>query len=380
MLADTGDLEFDVRKGFVECKGFFGEYGGSQPDSTTAKILDDLTKEYLVTKDNEQFLSELQTLYEGWLGRPTPIYHAKGLSRELGGGQIYLKREDLAHTGVHKINHCLGEALLAKHMGRRRIVSETAGSHGLCLASAAACVGLKCEIYVGENDWAAQKSNITKMRMMGAQVIKVTSGAKGLKEAADKVWEIFLDDSENTFYAFSTIAGPQPFPTFVKDLQAIVGEEAKEQMVKTTGRLPDHVYSSVGGGSNALGIFQCFLTDEEVKLYAVDPEVSQSENTVNLGNPGTGYLENFALLHEVKYVSASAKEAANAVLDLSRYDGIQPNWESAYALSQAIKLAPTCRPDEVILVHLSGRADAGDLEKAMMYSGRSFDDNAEVTD
>lgn len=373
-LPPAFDSAYDVTKGFVDCKGFFGEYGGfAESDPVTAAILNDFTQEYLETKDNEDFLQEVRSLQRHWLGRPTPIYHARGLSSELGGAQIYLKREDLAHTGAHKVNHCLGEALLAKKMGKSRIISETSGMHGICLASAAAVVGLKCEVYVGELDWEDRKDDINKMRLMGARVIKVTTGQRNLKEAADKVFDIFINDSANTFYAYSTIAGPQPFPTIVKDFQAIVGEEAREQIQTVAGRLPDHVCGCVAGGSNALGIFQCFLTDDEVKLHAVDPEVNT--DAVNLGNPGAGYLESFALLHDINYVVASLQEAATSFVDLSRCDGIMPNWESCYALTQAIRLAPECDKDAIILVNLSGRATPGDVAKALKHSGLDFGDS-----
>lgn len=289
-----------------------------------------------------------------------------------------MKREDLSHTGIHKINHCLGEALLAKHMNKRRIVTETCGLHGICLASAAACVGIPCEIYIGANDWEARKSDILKMRMMGAKVIKVSTGAKNLKEAADKAFDIFINDAANTFYAYSSIAGPQPFPNIVKDLQAVVGEEAREQIQTLTGRLPHHVCGCVAGGSNALGIFQSFLIDDEVKLHAIDHELP-AENAVNLANPGAEYMKSFTMLRDINYAAASAKEAAEAFLLLSKHEGIMPNWEACYALTQAIKLARQGEKNEIILVSLSGRADSGDVAKALKHGGNLFADDEEDT-
>eukprot|EP00668_Euglena_longa_P001193 GGOE01001416.1.p1 GENE.GGOE01001416.1~~GGOE01001416.1.p1 ORF type:complete len:397 (-),score=60.49 GGOE01001416.1:657-1847(-) len=375
----AGDLKtFDERQlditigSFAECRGPFGQFGFEANPQTLA-ILGLFRNEYVATRDSEAFMKALGSLCRHWVGRPTPIFHARHLSREIGGGQIYLKREDLGHTGIHKINHCLGEALLAKYMNKRRIVTETSGTHGICLASAAACVGVECEIYIGANDWEARHADIVKMRMMGAKVIKVSSGSKNLKEAADKAFDVFINDAQNTFYAYSTIAGPQPFPNIVKDLQAIVGEEAREQIQTLTGRLPHHVCGCVAGGSNALGIFQSFLTDEEVKLHAVDHELP-TDNAVNLANPGAEYMKGFTMLRDINYVAASSKEAADAFLMLTKHEGIMPNWEAAYALAQAIKLAAQSNKDEVILVSLSGRADQGDISKALQYGDSTFED------
>jgi len=361
---------------FADCRGPFGQFGFEANPQTIA-TLNKFRDEYVATRDSEAFNKILSSLCRHWLGRPTPIYHARKLSREVGGGQIYLKREDLSHTGIHKINHCLGEALLAKYMNKQRVITETSGSHGICLASAAACVGVQCEIYIGANDWEARQADIVKMRMMGAKVIKVSEGLKNLKAAADKVFDVFIKDAEHTFYAYSTIAGPQPFPNIVKDLQAVVGEEAREQIHTLTGKLPNHVCGCVAGGSNALGIFQSFLTDDEVKLHAIDHELPV-DNAVNLANPGAEYMRGFTMLRDVNYVVASPTEAADAFVMLAKQEGILPNWEAAYALAQGIKLAAQATKDEIILVNLSGRADAGDVAKALASSSMKFseDDDA----
>eukprot|EP00993_Chasmostoma_nieuportense_P001604 NODE_2470_length_1168_cov_2.789625_g2354_i0.p1 GENE.NODE_2470_length_1168_cov_2.789625_g2354_i0~~NODE_2470_length_1168_cov_2.789625_g2354_i0.p1 ORF type:complete len:365 (-),score=101.77 NODE_2470_length_1168_cov_2.789625_g2354_i0:47-1141(-) len=360
------DYRFDGA-GLVECKGWYGQFGGCDANPQQQKILDELTEKYLVLKEDPSFQQELRQLQHQWAGRPTPIYHAKGLSKSLQGGQIYLKREDLIHTGAHKVNHCLEEALLAKQLGKRRIITETAGVHGLCLAAAAACTGLECEIYIGGDDWDALEATRMQMELMGAKLVRVDTGKRNLKEATDRAFQVFIEDPEHTFYGFSSIAGPQPFPTIVKDSQAIVGEEAREQILSVAQKLPEHVCGCVAGGSNALGIFQCFLTDDDVKLYAVEPELASSDNAVVLGKPGAGYLDSFALLHEIHSVSVPESMVAAAFLQLARCDGIIPNWESCYALAHGIQLAKTTQPEEIILVNLSGRGTPADVQKARRF-------------
>eukprot|EP00992_Anisonema_acinus_P011270 TRINITY_DN7276_c0_g1_i1.p1 TRINITY_DN7276_c0_g1~~TRINITY_DN7276_c0_g1_i1.p1 ORF type:complete len:378 (+),score=64.35 TRINITY_DN7276_c0_g1_i1:81-1214(+) len=365
------EYQYDVTKGLVDCKGFFGEYGGyHETDPQVRQVLDKFTRDYLSLKESEHFVQQLRSLQRHWLGRPTPLCFAHNLSAKLGGVQIYLKREDLAHTGAHKINHCLGEALLAKMMGRKRIITDTAsGTHGICLSSAAARMGLECTIYVGENDWQPQLANIRTMQVFGTKVVSVSEGRKDLKAASDRAFQEFIKDSDEVFLAWSTIAGPQPFPTIVKDLQAVVGEEAREQMQAMAGQLPDHVVASVAGGSNALGIFQSFLTDDAVKLHAVEPEVTTDDNAVNLGNPGAGYLESFALLHDIQYEAVGAEEAAAAFLELARTEGILPAYEASYAIAHAMRLAKRCTPDTVVLVNLSGRAQVNEIDKAVTTAG-----------
>eukprot|EP00906_Rhabdomonas_costata_P027917 RCo039630 len=364
-----GEELYDPTKGFVDCKGPFGEYGGyHDSDPRVSGILTELSTQYLAAKESDAFQKEMRRLQRQWLGRPTPMYHARALSKKLGGGQLFLKREDLTHTGSHKSNHCLGEAVLAKVMGRTRIVTDTAsGTQGVCIAAASSAVGLPCTVYIGENDWDSHIDPIQKMRLFGATVVKVTTGRKNLKEAADRAFQELLADPANVFYAWSTIAGPQPFPTIVKDLQAVVGDEARQQLVQATGRLPDHVVCSVAGGSNAMGLFQSFLTDDNIQLHAVEPELSSDGNAVNLGNPGAGYIESFSLLHEINYVGVSQAEAAAACVELCRTEGIMPAWESVYALAHAIKLAPQCKPSDIILVNLSGRGDSDEVRLASRH-------------
>eukprot|EP01004_Peranema_trichophorum_P003497 NODE_2483_length_1571_cov_54.064227_g2138_i0.p1 GENE.NODE_2483_length_1571_cov_54.064227_g2138_i0~~NODE_2483_length_1571_cov_54.064227_g2138_i0.p1 ORF type:complete len:390 (-),score=71.05 NODE_2483_length_1571_cov_54.064227_g2138_i0:345-1514(-) len=359
-------LPEDPTRGFPEYKGFFGEYGGYSCQPKVQEALDKVTSEYLGIKESPEFLDELQELQKRWVGRPTPVWVAEGLSKALGGALIVLKREDLAHTGSHKINHCLGEALVAKKLGKKKIVTETSGIHGVCLAAAAACLGVSCQIFVGSADWEAQQGNITRMKILGAEVTKVEDGKGTLKEASDKAFETFTHDPDTIFYAISTIAGPLPFPTMVKEFQAVVGQEARQQVLTLTGKLPNHVCGSVAGGSNALGIFQSFLGDEEVNLYAVEPEVLV-DNSVILGAPGEGYMDCIGFLHEINYITVTQQEAAEAFVLLSRHDGIMPNWESCFALAHAISLAKQKSKEEVILVNLAGRAETNDVQKAWKY-------------
>lgn len=357
---------FDVTKRFPDCKGLFGEYGGFTPDPRDQEVFDSFTKEHLVVKDSPAFAQQLQQLQRHWLGRPTPMYHAQNLSEKLGGAQIYLKREDLTHTGAHKINHCLGQSLLAKMMGRKRIITDTAsGTHGICLATAAARMGLECVVYVGENDWEPQLQSIHIMQALGAKVESVKTGQKNLKEAAERALREFLEDPMNVFLGWSTIAGPQPFPNLVRDFQAVVGDEAREQIKAMVETLPQHVVASVAGGSNALGIFQSFLSDQEVELYAVEPEMPNDGNSVNLGNPGAGYMESFTATRNVHSETVTPEDAAAAFIELSRMEGIMPAWESTFALAHAIRLAKKCNTDEVILVNLSGRGHVYEVEKSI---------------
>ncbi len=390
-------------------KGYFGPYGGSFVPPQLQGVLDEITQAYMEIKDDEQFLTELHALYKHYVGRPSPIFHARSLSEKMGGAQIYLKREDLNHTGAHKINHCLGQALLAKKMGKQTLIAETgAGQHGVALATAAALVGLKCDIYMGEVDIAKEKPNVIRMKILGARVISVTRGTKTLKDAVDEAFEAYLGDPITQFYAIGSVVGPHPFPMMVRDFQSIVGREARQQFREMTGSLPDNLVACVGGGSNAMGLFTAFLDDEEVLIYGVEPSglsLREGEHaaTLTLGKPGVLHgFKSYLLqdekgnplkvysvasgldypgvgpqhsllkdLERVTYVTAGDSEAIDAFFDLSRFEGIIPALESAHAVAFALKLAGKLEKDKTILVNLSGRGDK-DIDYVAETYGKDY--------
>jgi tryptophan synthase beta chain len=375
-------------------KGYFGEYGGAFIPPQLQSIMDEITASYEEIRQDPEFLEELTSLYQHFVGRPSPIFHAKHLSEKYGA-DIYLKREDLNHTGAHKINHCLGEALLAKKMGKKKLIAETgAGQHGVALATAAALVGLECDIYMGEVDMAKERPNVVRMYILGARVIPATHGRRTLKEAVDSAFEAYLGDPVTQFYAIGSVVGPHPFPGMVRDFQSIVGVEAKEQFAQMTGNLPDNLVACVGGGSNALGLFTAFMDDKDVAMYGVEPSGRDLETpgehaaTMTKGTPGVMHgFKSYMLQDEkgepqevysvasgldypsvgpqhaylkdigrVNYVSISDKETIDAFFELSREEGIIPAIESAHAVAYAIKLAQ--EPNiGTILVNLSGRGD-----------------------
>ena len=389
--------------------GFFGEFGGRFVPPMLEPIMQEITDAYEKIKDDPVFKEELYYLQKHFTGRPSPLFHAKNLSAKLGGAQIYLKREDLNHTGAHKINHCLGEALLAKKMGKKKIIAETgAGQHGVALATAAALVGLECDIYMGEVDIKKEHPNVVRMGILGANVIPATHGLKTLKEAVDAAFEAYLKDPVNQLYAIGSVVGPHPFPMMVRDFQSIVGREAKEQFQETEGKLPDNLVACVGGGSNAIGLFSAFLEDESVNIHGVEPAgtswktgdhaatltkgkpgmihgfkcyLLQDEkgepapvNTVasGLDYPGVGpqhsYLKD---IKRVNYESITDKEAIDAFFLLSREEGIIPALESSHAVAYAIKLAPELSKDQTILVNLSGRGDK-DIDYVVENYGKDY--------
>jgi len=392
-------------------EGYFGEYGGSfiPPDLQT--IISEISDAYDEIKKDKNFLSELTSLYQHYVGRPSPIFHAKRLSAKYGA-DIYLKREDLNHTGAHKINHCLGEALLAKKMGKTKLIAETgAGQHGVALATAAALLGMECDIYMGEVDIAKEHPNVVRMRILGAKVIPVTHGRKTLKEAVDAAFEAYLGDPVTQFYAIGSVVGPHPFPKMVRDFQSIVGNEARAQMLEMTGKLPDHIVACVGGGSNAIGIFSAFLEDESVALHGVEPsgrnleKIGEHAATLSKGTPGVMHgfksymLQNDAGEPEVVYSVASGLdypsvgpqhsylkdigrvsyhtisdiEAIDAFFELSRMEGIIPAIESAHAIAHVAKLAASLAPEGgAILVNLSGRGDK-DIDFVAAEYGKEYD-------
>ncbi|MGP1450659.1 MAG: tryptophan synthase subunit beta [Wolinella sp.] len=380
-------------KTFPDKNGYFGRFGGAYLPPELVEHFKEITDAYERISQSFDFISELKMIRKHYQGRPTPIYFAKRLTQKAGGAAIYLKREDLNHTGAHKLNHCMAEALLAKHLGKRKLIAETgAGQHGVAIATAAAYFGMECEIHMGEVDIAKERPNVIRMKMLGAKVVPVGFGERTLKEAVDSAFEAYLNDPMNSIYAIGSVVGPHPFPKMVRDFQSIVGSEAREQFLEMSGGLPDHVVACVGGGSNAAGIFSAFI-DEPVELWGVEPlgkGVKLGEHAASLANGKEGVMHGFnsimlqnddgspasvhsvasgldypsvgpehAYLSEIGRVNvagASDKEAIAAFFDLSRLEGIIPAIESAHAVAYAMKLAKECMGDR-ILVNLSGRGD-----------------------
>lgn len=380
-------------KTYPDQDGFFKEYGGAFIPPHLEKEMKKINDAYYSISKSHKFISELRNIRKHFQGRPTPVFHCSRLSDKYGG-QIYLKREDLNHTGAHKLNHCMGEALLAKYMGKKKLIAETgAGQHGVALATAAAYFGLQCEIHMGEVDIAKEFPNVQRMKILGATVIPVTHGLKTLKEAVDSAFDAYLKDPETTLYCIGSVVGPHPFPMMVRDFQRVVGIEAKEQFHEMTGELPDNVVACVGGGSNAMGIFSAFLEEEECHLYGIEPggksfKTGEHAATMTKGTPGVihgfkcytlqddegnpapvhsiasgldypGVGPEHSMLKDLKkvtYDSINDQETIDAFFELSRLEGIIPALESAHAVAYAFKLAKK-NPKQSILVNLSGRGD-----------------------
>lgn len=376
--------------------GFFGNHGGRfLPPQLEAPIAE-VAAAYAQARQDPGFQADYEALLADYVGRPSPLFLAAGLTRHLGGAKIYLKREDLNHTGAHKINHCLGEGLLAKRMGKKKLIAETgAGQHGVALATAAALLGLECEIHMGAVDVAKQHPNVVRMEMLGARVVSITSGGQTLKEAIDSAFSVFAADYADTFFAIGSAVGPDPYPSMVRDFQSIIGREARRQVLEKEGHLPDALVAAVGGGSNALGLFTAFLEDEPVKMFGVEPAgrnldvPGEHAATITLGTSGTLHGMRTLLLQDedgnpaevhsiasgldypgvgpqhaflrdtgrVEYVTASDDETIAAFQLLCRTEGIIPALESSHALAHAIRLAPTLSPEKVLIVNLSGRGD-----------------------
>lgn len=388
--------------------GFFGNHGGRfLPPQLEAPIAE-VAAAYAQARQDPGFQAEYEALLADYVGRPSPLFLAAGLTRHLGGAKIYLKREDLNHTGAHKINHCLGEGLLAKRMGKKKLIAETgAGQHGVALATAAALLGLECEIHMGAVDVAKQHPNVVRMEMLGARVVSITSGGQTLKEAIDSAFSVFAADYADTFFAIGSAVGPDPYPSMVRDFQSIIGREARRQVLEKEDRLPDALVAAVGGGSNALGLFTAFLEDEPVKMFGVEPAgrnldvPGQHAATITLGTSGTLHGMRTLLLQDedgnpaevhsiasgldypgvgpqhaflrdtgrVEYVTASDDETIAAFQLLCRTEGIIPALESSHALAHAIRLAPTMSPEKVLIVNLSGRGDK-DVDYVAEYLAR----------
>ncbi|AQP44826.1 tryptophan synthase subunit beta [Tessaracoccus flavus] len=377
-------------------QGFFGDHGGRFVPPQLEAPIAEVAEAYAEARDDPEFLAEYEALLTDYVGRPSPLFFAKRLTAELGGARIYLKREDLNHTGAHKINHCLGEALLAKRMGKRKLIAETgAGQHGVALATAAALLGLECEIHMGAIDVAKQHPNVVRMELLGAKVVAVEEGGRSLKEAVDSAFAVFASDYADTFFAIGSVVGPHPYPTMVRDFQSVVGREARQQCLDKIGRLPDALIAAVGGGSNALGLFTAFLEDDSVAIYGVEPGgrsldvVGEHAATMTLGREGTLHGMKTLVLQDadgepspvhsiasgldypgigpqhahlrdvgrVEYVTASDQDTLDAFQLLCRTEGIIPALESCHAVAHAMKLAPTLDAEQVIIVNLSGRGD-----------------------
>lgn len=380
-------------KQYPNKEGYFGEFGGSFVPEVLQKEMDKITKAYYTISKSHDFINELRSIRKHFQGRPTPVYYCRRLSEKCGG-RIYLKREDLNHTGAHKLNHCMGEALLAKYMGKKKVIAETgAGQHGVALATAAAYFGLECEIHMGEVDIAKEHPNVVRMQLLGAKVVPVTHGLKTLKEAVDSAFEAYLKDPVNSIYCIGSVVGPHPFPMLVRDFQHVIGVESREQFLEMTGELPDEVCACVGGGSNAMGMFSGFLDDDGVRLTGVEPsgrslKMGDHAASLSYGTPGilhgfkTYLLQNekgepapvysissgldypgsgpeHCMLKDmgrIQYTVASDKECLEAFYTLCRLEGIIPALESAHAVAYAMKAAQE-RPEKSILVCLSGRGD-----------------------
>jgi tryptophan synthase beta chain len=376
-------------------KGHFGKFGGRFVAETLMPLILDLEKHYAAAKSDPAFKAEMDYLLKDYVGRPSPLYFAERLTEHCGGAKIYLKREELNHTGAHKINNCIGQILLAKRMGKKRIIAETgAGQHGVATATVAARFGLPCVIYMGEVDIERQQPNVFRMKLLGAEVRPVKSGSRTLKDAMNEALRDWVTNVHDTFYIIGTVAGPHPYPMLVRDFQSVIGVETRAQMLEKEGRIPDSLVACIGGGSNAMGLFHPFLDDKDVDIYAVeaagegletdrhaaslakgvpgvlhgnrtfllqdaDGQITEA-HTISAGLDYPGIGPEHAWLHDVgrvNYVSATDKEALDAFQLLSRIEGIIPALETSHALAQVIKLAPKLPKDHLMAVCLSGRGD-----------------------
>jgi tryptophan synthase beta chain len=384
-----------ARYALPDAQGHFGPYGGVFVAETLRAALDELTLAYSQCREDPQFQSELAYELEHYVGRPSPIYHCKRLSEKAGGAQIYLKREDLNHTGAHKVNNTVGQALVARRMGKKRVIAETgAGMHGVATATVAARYGMECVVYMGTEDVARQVQNVYRMKLLGATVVPVDSGSKTLKDALNEAMRDWVTNVESTFYIIGTVAGPHPYPMMVRDFNSVVGKECVVQMPAMAGRQPDAVLACVGGGSNAMGIFYAYVPQESVKLIGVEAgglglETGKHAASLSAGTIGVLHGNRTYLLQDAngqiqdthsisagldypgvgpehawlkdsgraQYVAVTDDETLQAFHDLCRYEGIIPALESAHAVAYAMKIAPTMARDQILLVNLSGRGD-----------------------
>jgi tryptophan synthase beta chain len=384
-----------TNKTYPDARGYFGRYGGRFVPETLMPVLMEMERAYLEARDDSSFRNELDALLRDYVGRPTPLTCANRLTDRLGGAKIYLKREDLAHTGAHKINNAIGQALLARRMGKRRIIAETgAGQHGVATATSAALFGLSCEIFMGSEDMRRQSLNVFRMRLLGSKVTEVKSGSRTLKDAINEAMRNWALTCRDTFYVFGTVLGPHPFPMMVRDFQSVIGREARAQILEKEGRLPNMLVACVGGGSNAMGLFHAFLDELSVRMIGVEAGgrgdgygehaarfltgrpgvlhgtyswVLQDSNgqispthsvSAGLDYPSVG--PEHAMLRELnraEYTHASDEECLNAFRVLSETEGIIPALESAHAIAHVMKIAPSMPRDSLIIINLSGRGD-----------------------
>jgi len=399
----------DLPYNLPDARGHFGPYGGIFVGETLMPALSELREAYAAAQSDPEFRAEFEYELKHYVGRPSPIYHAKRWSNLRGGAQIYLKREDLNHTGAHKINNCIGQALLARRMGKPRVIAETgAGQHGVATATVAARYGMECVVYMGAEDVKRQAANVYRMKLLGARVVPVESGSKTLKDALNEAMRDWVTNVSNTFYIIGTVAGPHPYPMMVRDFQAVIGEECKLQMPELAGRQPDAVIACVGGGSNAMGIFYPYIAQSGVKLIGVEAAgygLASGKHSASLlaGRPGVLHGNRTYVLQDedgqviethsisagldypgvgpehawlkdsgrAEYVVISDEEALAAFHDLCRLEGIIPALESSHALAYANKLAPTLGKDKILLVNLSGRGDK-DMHTVAEKSGITF--------
>ncbi|MBD0380579.1 tryptophan synthase subunit beta [Paenibacillus sp. WST5] len=386
--------------------GRFGKFGGRYVPETLMNALIELEEAYEKYKNDPDFIEEVRYLQKQYSGRPTPLYYAERLSEKLGGAKIYLKREDLNHTGAHKINNTIGQAVLAKRMGKKKVIAETgAGQHGVASATVAALLGFECKVFMGEEDTKRQALNVFRMKLLGSEVIPVTSGTRTLKDACNETLRYWVSHVEDTYYILGSVTGPHPYPMMVRDFQRVIGDESREQILEAEGRSPDAVIACVGGGSNAMGIFYPFVQDTGVKLIGVEAagrgvDTEEHAATMTKGMPGVfqgsmsyllqdeygqvlpahsisagldypgigpehSYLKD---IERAKYVPITDQEALDALQLLSRTEGIIPALESAHAIAETVKLAPTMSKDQIIIVSLSGRGDK-DVDAIMDYLG-----------
>lgn len=378
-----------------DARGHFGEHGGRFVAETLMPLILELESAYEAARTDKQFQAELDGYLRNYVGRPSPLWHAQRLSESLGGAKVYFKREDLNHTGAHKINNCIGQILLARRMGKTRIIAETgAGQHGVATATVCALFGLPCTIYMGAVDVERQKPNVFRMKLLGAEVVPVTSGAATLKDAMNDALRDWVANVHDTFYIIGTAAGPHPYPAMVRDFQCVIGQEAREQILLAEGRLPDIAIAAVGGGSNAIGLFHPFLDEPGVRLIGVEAagkglDTHEHAASLNKGRPGVlhgnhtyllqdadgqileahsisagldypGIGPEHSWLHDIKrveYVGITDDEALEAFQRCTKLEGIIPALESAHAVAHVLKIAPQMKPDEIILLNLSGRGD-----------------------
>ena len=399
----------DYFKHYPDELGHFGPYGGRFVGETLMGAIYELEEAYKQYKNDAAFQAEMDKDLADFVGRPSPIYHAENWTRKLGGAQIYLKREDLNHTGAHKVNNTIGQALMAKRMGKTRIIAETgAGQHGVATATVAARLGMECVVYMGAEDVERQAQNVYRMKLLGAEVVPVQSGSKTLKDALNEALRDWVTNVDDTFYIIGTVAGPHPYPAMVRDFQSVIGREARQQMINTTGKLPDALVACIGGGSNAIGLFYPFIEDKSVAMIGVEGaghglQTGQHSAPLSAGTPGVlhgnrtyliqdaagqitethsisagldypGVGPEHAWLKDIgraQYVTVTDNEALDAFHELTRTEGIIPALETSHALAYVSKIAPTMSADQSILINVSGRGDK-DMHTAAAMAGLNF--------